>query len=89
MSVKENGSLLGVQVRGSCHSTLGDGPLLASWNGASPPPPVVPAASHSGVLPMPFSVPWGRGTPNSSLSADTSRLLSLEGRGGWCRQLGS
>lgn len=28
----------GCGVRGSSHSTLGDCPLLASWNGASPPP---------------------------------------------------
>lgn len=29
----------GCGVWGSCHSTLGDCPLLPSWNGASPPPP--------------------------------------------------
>lgn len=58
----------GCGVRGSCHSTLGDCPLLVSWNGASPPPSVLPAALHSGVLPMPFSVPWGQGHSNSSLS---------------------
>lgn len=62
------GSLLGVGFGVLAIPLLEIAPSWPSWNGASPPPPVVPAALYSGVLPMPFSVPWGQGHSNSSLS---------------------
>lgn len=68
MSVKKNGSLLGVGFGVLAIPLLEIAPSCPPGMGHLLPPPVVPAALHSGVLPMPFSVPWGQGHSNSSLS---------------------
>lgn len=69
-----------------CHSGLGDCPLL-EWGIFSHPQwcqllctamsSLCPSGSHG-----------ARGTPTAHFPADTSRLLSLEGRGGYADSLG-
>lgn len=89
MSVKKNGSLLGVGFGVLAIPLLEIAPSCPPGMGHLPHPQWCQLLCTAVSFLCPSRSRGGRGTPTAHFPADTSCLLSLEGRGGWCRQLGS